>query len=176
MIFTETKLAGAYVIEPERLEDDRGFFARTFCAEAFAERGLATEFPQCSVSFNAVKGTLRGMHYQMSPHEEAKLVRCTMGAVQDVIVDLRSGSPTFRQWVAVELSAVNHQMLYIPDGFAHGFLTLMESSEIFYQISRSYDPTSARSVHYNDPAFGINWVGKVVIISKRDCNAARFEY
>jgi len=168
VIFTETKLAGAYVIEPERLSDERGFFARTFCDEAFAQRNMATSFPQCNVSFNAAKGTLRGMHYQAPPHGEAKLVRCTMGAIYDVIVDVQPTSPTFRQWVAVELSAENRRMLYIPEGLAHGFLTLRDDSEVFYQISQRYRPGAAQGVRYNDPAFGIDWPSEVVIISDRD--------
>jgi len=170
MLFTETTLAGAYVIAPERQADERGFFARTFCADAFAERGLATDFPQCNISFNAERGTLRGMHYQEPPHAEAKLVRCTMGAIHDVIVDLRPDSPTFTQWVAAELSAENRRMLYIPEGLAHGFLTLTDSSEVFYQISRRYDRASARGVRYDDPAFGIDWPGPIKVISERDRN------
>lgn len=175
MIFTETKLAGAYVIAPERQADERGFFARTFCSDAFAERGLATDFPQCNVSFNPAGGTLRGMHYQEPPHGEAKLLRCTMGVIHDVILDLRPDSPTFKQWVAAELSAENRRMLYIPEGFAHGFLTLSEATEVFYQISRRYSPSSARGVRYDDPAFGIDWPGEVVVISDRDRNYPDFE-
>ena len=175
MIFVETKLAGAYIIEPERQADERGFFARTFCSDAFAERGLATDFPQCNISFNAERGTLRGMHYQEPPHAEAKLVRCTMGAIHDVIVDLRPDSPTFKQWVAVELSAKSRWMLYIPEGFAHGFLTLTDSSEVFYQISERYRAASARGVRYDDPAFGIDWPGPVRVISEKDRNLPRLE-
>lgn len=157
MIFAETKLKGAYIIEPERLEDERGFFARTFCQEEFAAHGLRTRFVQCSISFNKKKGTLRGMHYQVAPHEEAKLVRCTMGAIYDVIIDLRPGSPTFTQWVAVELTAQNRKMLYIPEGLAHGFQTLEDDTEVFYQMSEFYHPECARGVRWDDPVFGIKW-------------------
>ncbi len=168
MIFTETKLAGAYVIEPERLEDERGFFARTFCAETFAERGLATEFPQCSISFNMVKGTLRGMHYQKPPHAEAKIVRCTMGTVQDVVVDMRRDSPTFLKWLSVELSAENRRMLYIPKGFAHGFLTLHDKTEMNYQISERQESSAATGLRYDDPSLGIDWLGPVIVLAQRD--------
>lgn len=168
MIFTETKLGGAYVIEPQRLGDDRGFFARTFCGEEFSARGLATAFVQQSVSFNARKGTLRGMHYQAAPHEEIKLVRCTMGSVLDVILDLRATSPTFRLWVAVELSAANRRTLYIPKGVAHGFVTLADESELFYQMTEPYHADLARGVRWNDPAFAIDWPVTDPILSPRD--------
>ena len=157
MIFRETKLKGAFIIEPERLEDERGLFARTFCEEEFKAHGLNSRVVQCNISFNKKKGTLRGMHYQVAPHEEAKLVRCTRGAIYDVIVDLRPDSPTFKQWVAVELTADNHRMLYIPEGFAHGFQTLEDNTEVFYQMSELYHPESARGVRWDDPVFGIEW-------------------
>ena len=140
MIFTETKLSGAFVIEPERLEDARGFFARTWCAEEFEGMGLNPGLVQCSTSFNARRGTLRGLHYQGAPHAETKLVRCTMGRIFDVIVDLRADSPTRGKWTALVLSAENRAMIYIPEGFAHGFQTLADDSEVFYQISRIYAP------------------------------------
>jgi len=168
MIFTPLSLPDAYLIEPERLEDERGFFARTFCAEEFSRRGLRPPTAQCSVSFNHRKGTLRGMHYQAPPHEETKLVRCTQGAVYDVLVDLRPGSPAFRQWVAVELSAGNRRMVYVPPGLAHGFQTLADDSEVFYQISPSYVAACQRAVRWNDPAFGIRWPLEVSVISQRD--------
>ncbi|HEX8243788.1 MAG TPA: dTDP-4-dehydrorhamnose 3,5-epimerase, partial [Longimicrobium sp.] len=157
MIFTATELAGAWIVDPERLEDERGFFARTFDAGEFARRGLRSAFPQCSVSFNARAGTLRGMHFQAEPHAEAKLVRCTAGAVYDVIVDLRPESPTRLRWIGVELSAANRRALYVPEGCAHGFQTLADASEVFYQISVPYAAESARGVRWNDPAFGITW-------------------
>lgn len=169
MIFTETTLKGAFIVEPERLEDARGFFARTWCQEEFEAHGLNPQLVQCSISFNKKVGTLRGMHYQAAPHEEAKLVRCTRGAAFDVIIDLRPESPTLKQWIAVTLTAENHKMLYVPEGFAHGFQTLEDNTEVFYQISEFYAPEFARSVRWDDPAFGIQWppVG-ARIISARD--------
>ena len=157
MIFTETKLAGAFVIEPERVEDERGFFARTWCVREFEERGLNTRLVQCNISFNKQKGTLRGMHFQIEPHAETKLVRCTMGAMYDVIVDVRPDSPTLGRWVAVELSADNRKMLYIPEGFAHGFQTLVDNTEVFYQMAEFYHPESARGLRWDDPVLGIAW-------------------
>jgi dTDP-4-dehydrorhamnose 3,5-epimerase len=157
MRFLPSMLTGAYVIEPERREDDRGFFARTWCRQAFAARGLSTAWLQCNVSFNQRTGTLRGLHFQADPHPEAKLVRCTMGAAYDVIVDLQPRSPTFRQWAAVELSASNRRMVYVPAGFAHGFQTLADDTELFYQMSDYYFPELARGVRWDDPALDITW-------------------
>ena len=157
MIFRETKLSGAYVIEPERISDERGFFARTWSQKEFSDEGLISDLLECNVSFNRKRGTLRGMHYQRAPNAQAKLVRCTMGAAYDVAIDLRPDSPTFKQWVAVQLSGENHLMFYIPEGFAHGFQTLEDDTEIFYQMSRGYAPESAQGVRWNDPAFGITW-------------------
>ena len=168
MIFTETKLKGAFTIEPERLEDDRGFFARMWCQQEFEAHGLDPRLVQCNISFNKRRGTLRGMHYQVAPHEEAKLVRCTMGTVYDVIIDLRSDSPTFKQWVAVELTADNRRMLYIPEGFAHGFQTLEDNTEVFYQMSEFYHPECARGVRWDDPSFGIVWPIVPQCISQQD--------
>ncbi len=168
MIFTETKLSGAFVIDPERFEDDRGFFARTWCVREFKTHGLNSRLVQCSVSNNKQKATLRGMHYQAAPHAETKLVRCTKGAIYDVIIDLREDSSTFRQWVAVELTAENRRMLYIPEGFAHGFQTLSDDTEVFYQISEFYHPESARGVRWDDPAFGIEWPLEATIMSEKD--------
>lgn len=168
MIFTATDLAGAFVIEPERLGDERGFFARTWCQREFEEHGLNPRLAQCSISFNARKGTLRGMHYQAAPHQEVKLVRCTMGAIYDVIVDLRPQSPTYTQHLGVVLSAENRTMLYVPEGFAHGFQTLEENSEVYYQMSEFYAPDSARGVRWNDPAFGIAWPADERTIIARD--------
>jgi len=168
MLFTETKLKGAFTIEPEFLEDERGFFARTWCQEEFAAHGINCQFVQCNVSFNKKRGTLRGMHYQVKPHEEAKLVRCTMGALYDVILDLRPDSTTFRQWIAVELTAENRLMLYIPEGLAHGFQTLEDNTEVFYQMSEFYHPECARGVRYDDRAFAIEWVLPVTIVSDKD--------
>lgn len=168
MIFRETKLQGAYVIEPELLEDGRGAFARTWSQDEFAARGLNPRVVQCNTSYNKLRGTLRGMHYQISPHEEAKLVRCTSGAIYDVIVDLREKSPTRSKWIGFELSAHNRQMLYVPEGFAHGFQTLADDTEVFYQISAYYHQESARGVRWDDPAFGIEWPLEASVISERD--------
>ena len=168
MIFVETKLQGAFVIEPEKHADERGFFARTFCNHEFEEHGLNSQVAQCNVSFNRKKGTLRGMHYQAAPWSEAKLVRCTAGSIYDVIIDLRKDSATFKQHVAVELSAANHKMLYVPEGFAHGFQTLEDHCEIFYQMSQFYSKEHSCGVRWNDPAFGIAWPEADRIIVDRD--------
>lgn len=174
MIFTPTPLAGAYVLELERREDERGFFARAFCQKEFAEHGLNPRIAQCNVSFNAKRGTLRGMHYQAPPHEEAKVVRCTQGTVWDVIVDLRRGSPTFKRWHGVELSAGSRRALYIPEGLAHGFQTLTDDAELLYLMSEFYHPEAARGVRWDDPAFGIEWPLPNPRISDRDGGFARF--
>lgn len=168
MIFTETKLKGAFIIEPERLHDKRGFFARTWCQQEFAANGLNPRLVQCNISFNPKKGTLRGMHYQVFPYEEAKLIRCVRGAIYDVIIDLRPTSPTLKQHFATVLSAENYNMIYVPGGFAHGFQTLEDNTEVFYQISEFYHPESARGVRWNEPTFGIQWPIEVKLISKRD--------
>lgn len=168
MIFKETRLKGAFIIDPEQLSDDRGFFARTWCQKEFKAHGLNPNMAQCSISFNNKKGTLRGLHYQAAPHEEAKLVRCTAGAIYDVIVDLRPESDTFKSWISLELTAENRKMLYIPEGFVHGFLTLQDNTEVFYQMSEFYMPDYARGVRWDDPAFNIQWPIDVVMISKRD--------
>jgi dTDP-4-dehydrorhamnose 3,5-epimerase len=157
MRFTELELPGAYLIELDRIEDERGFFARTFCRDEFAEHGLETEVVQANTAFNRRSGTLRGMHFQAAPHEESKLVRCTRGAVYDVIVDLRPGSPTHTRWVGVELTAENDVMLYVPKGFAHGYQTLVDETETSYLMSEHYEPSAASGVRWNDPAFGIDW-------------------
>ena len=170
MKFTPLSVVGSYLVEPEPVVDERGFFARTFCHEEFARHGLNPELMQCSVSFNRRSGTLRGMHYQKQPHEEAKLVRCTTGAIHDVVLDLRTGSPSFLKWAAVELSADNRSAIYIPEGCAHGFLTLTDASEVYYQISIGYHPESAAGVRWDDPAFGIEWPCADFIISERDSN------
>jgi dTDP-4-dehydrorhamnose 3,5-epimerase len=169
MIFRKTAIHGAWVIEPERLEDERGFFARTWDLAEFAKRGLNPQLAQCSISYNRARGTLRGLHYQAAPYEEAKLVRCTAGAIFDVAVDLRPESRSFREWFGVELSAQNRLALYVPEGCAHGFLTLDDDSEVHYQISQSHVPQAARGVRWNDPAFAITWPGEVVVINERDC-------
>jgi len=174
VIFTETKLQGAFILELDKREDDRGFFARSWCQKEFQAHHLNPRIVQCNVSFNRMKGTLRGMHYQTAPLAEAKLVRCTAGALYDVIIDLRPHSPTYKQHVSEVLSAANYKMMYVPEGFAHGFQTLEDDTEIFYQMSEFYSPEYARGVRYNDPAFGINWmIGNPVIVD-RDRNYPDF--
>lgn len=168
MIFVETELSGALVVEPERLADGRGFFARTFCREELQSRGIDFQVAQCDVSFNQTKGTVRGMHYQLAPHAEAKLVSCRKGAIYDVIIDLRPGSPTFKRWAAVELSEENRRILYIPKGFAHGFQTLVDESEVFYMMSELFYPECAGGVRWNDPLFRIRWPLPVSAISEKD--------
>ena len=156
------------MIEPEKLRDGRGFFARTFCWREFEEHGLDPGVVQCNISFNKRAGTLRGMHYQVAPYAEAKLVRCTAGAIYDVVVDLRPTSPSFKKYVAVELTAENCAMLYIPEGFAHGFQTLKDDTEVFYQMSQIHAPDCARGVRWNDPAFSIEWPAAERIMVERD--------
>ena len=168
MIFTETALQGACLIDLERAEDDRGFFARSWCANEFAQHGLETQLVQCNISFNRRKGTLRGMHFQVEPHAEAKVVRCTMGAIYDVILDLRPASPTYKGWIGVELSVENRRALYVPRGFAHGFQTLVDDTEVFYQMSEFFHPESARGVRWDDPCFQIEWPDNQPIVSPRD--------
>ena len=168
MIFTESSLRGAFTIDMVRAQDERGFFARSFDAEEFTARGLPGEMPQSSVSYNLYKGTLRGLHYQAPPHGEDKLVRCTAGAVFDVIVDLRSGSPTQRRWFGTELTADNRRAIFIPKGFAHGFITLRDDTEVLYMISVPYAPGSERGVRWDDPALAIRWPIEPVVISARD--------
>ena len=174
--FLETKLANAFIVDVQRLEDDRGFFARSWCQEEAAGYGLSPNWVQCNISFNKKKGTLRGMHYQLAPCAEAKLVRCTMGAIYDAIIDLRAESSTFRQWTAVELTAENRRMLYIPEGFAHGFLTLTDNAEVFYQMSEFYAPAHARGLRWNDPAFAIEWPLTPRVISEQDRNYPDFQF
>jgi dTDP-4-dehydrorhamnose 3,5-epimerase len=168
MKFIDLPLAGAYVIEPEPIVDERGFFARTWCSEEFRLRKLNANLAQCSISFNTRKGTLRGMHYQNQPHQEAKLVRCSLGAIYDVILDLRPSSTTYCQWLALELTSEDHKMIYVPEGFAHGFQTLADNTEVFYQISEIYRPECARGVRWNDPRFGIQWPILEMLVSQRD--------
>jgi dTDP-4-dehydrorhamnose 3,5-epimerase len=168
MIFTETKLRGAYVIEPETIADERGFFARTWSLEEFSAKRINATLVQCNTSGNKRKGTLRGMHYQSAPHEEAKLVRCTAGALFDVIVDLRPDSQTWGQWFGTELTRQNLRMLYIPEGFAHGYQTLADDTDVFYQMSAYYHQESARGVRWNDPTIAIDWPLEVSVISERD--------
>jgi dTDP-4-dehydrorhamnose 3,5-epimerase len=175
MRFRKTSVAGAVVVEPERHEDERGYFARTFCVREFREQGLDPSVEQCNLSFNARRGTLRGMHSQRRPHEEVKLVRCVRGAIHDVIVDLRRESPTYLQHFGVELSAENGLALYVPKGVFHGFITLDDASEVFYQMSTPYVADAARGYRWNDPAFGIHWPVEVAVISARDASYPDYE-
>ena len=168
MIFTPLRLDGVWQLDIERRTDFRGYFARTFCTDEFAAHGLPSAFPQCNVSFNERRGTLRGMHWQAAPHPEGKLVRCSRGAVFDVVVDLRADSPTYRAWLGVELSAENGRGLYIPPGFGHGFQALTGQAEMFYMMTQLFWPALARGVRWNDPAFGINWPVADPILSERD--------
>lgn len=170
MIFEETALQGAYVIDLERRGDERGFFARTFCAREFAAHGLATHFVQANTSLSAEAGTLRGMHFQRAPAEEVKLVRCVRGVLWDVIVDIREGSPTYLQTFGVELSAENGRQLYVPKGFAHGFLTLLPDTVASYLVDEYYTPGVEGGYLYDDPALGIDWPGPVNVISEKDAN------
>ena len=174
MIFTETKLKGAFIVDIEPAQDERGFFARTWCQREFQSHGLNPNLAQCSISFNHKRGTLRGMHYQTAPRREAKLVRCSAGAIYDVIIDLRPDSPTVHQWISVELAAKTRRMLYVPEDFAHGFQTLEDHTEVAYQISEFYDPESAGAIRWNDPFFGVRWPHADRIISARDSAYADF--
>ena len=175
MIFLDTRLPGVFEIHLEVKPDDRGFFARAWCQEEFEARGLNPRLVQCSLSFNTRKGTLRGIHYQAAPYAEAKLVRCTRGAIYDVVLDLRPESPRFKQSIAVILTAEKRNMIYVPEGCAHGFLTLEGKTEVFYQMSEFYSAESARGVRFDDPAFGMTWPEKIEVISERDRNYPNFE-
>jgi dTDP-4-dehydrorhamnose 3,5-epimerase len=171
-----TKLPGVWIVDLEKHEDERGYFARSWCRREFEEHGLNPNLVQCSLSFNHKKGTLRGMHCQIAPHGETKLVRCTRGAIFDVVVDLRPASPTYKQWAAAELTSENGRALYIPEGFAHGFQTLADDAEVFYQMSEFYHPESARGIRWNDPALKIEWPFPDPILSARDKNYNDFNF
>ncbi len=175
MIFQDTIVQGVCQIEIERKVDERGFFARTWCQQEFEKHGLNSKLVQCSLSFNTRKGTLRGMHYQAGPHAEAKLVRCTRGAIYDVVIDLRPESDTYQKWIGVELAAERQNMIYAPQGCAHGFLTLEDETEVFYQMSQAYCAEAARGVRWNDPTFQIRWPEPVQVISERDRTYMDFE-
>jgi dTDP-4-dehydrorhamnose 3,5-epimerase len=170
MKFVETKLAGAYIVEPEPREDARGFFARTFCAREFGEKGLASGFVQCSVSMTRERGTMRGLHFQVAPAVEAKLVRCTKGSLHDVIIDLRPDSKTYLHHIGVELTGQNRRALYVPEMFAHGFQTLEGDTEVFYQISQFFVPDLARGLRFDDPRLGIHWPLPITTMSEKDRN------
>jgi len=169
MIFEETKLKGAYIIQPERISDTRGYFARAWCSKEFETHGLNTSPVQSNISFNIKEGTVRGMHFQISPYAETKLVRCTRGAIWDVIIDIRPDSTTYTQWIGVELTMDNHTMLYVPEGFAHGYQTLTDNSEVFYQVSQFHAPEFERGIRWDDPSFDIKWpLSGERIISEKD--------
>ena len=168
MKFTSTELAGATIIELDLLKDHRGFFARCFCEKEFQEVGLESRYVQCNTSWNEKKGILRGMHYQVEPYAEVKLVRCTRGSIYDVIIDLRENSPTRGKWIGIELSAENRKMLYVPTGFAHGYQTLEPDTEVFYMVSEFYTPGSEKGIRWNDPAFQIDWPLSNPILSEKD--------
>jgi dTDP-4-dehydrorhamnose 3,5-epimerase len=168
VIFRETKLKGAYVIEVQKIGDARGFFGRSWCRREFGEHGLTAEMMQSNIGFSTQKGTLRGLHYQEQPFAEAKLVRCTRGAAYDVIVDLRPDSPTCRQWFGTELTQDNYQMMYVPEGFAHGYLTLEDNTEMTYSVTQFYSPEAERGIRYDDPAFDIIWPMDIRVISDKD--------
>ena len=175
MIFRQTKLKGAYLIEIEKIEDERGFFARSWCQKEFDTRGINLKLVQCNISYNILKGTLRGMHFQIPPFSEGKLVRCTRGSIFDVIIDLRPESNTYTDWYGTELSSDNYHILYVPEGFAHGFITLEDHTELFYQMSEFYRSEAAQGVRWNDPAFKIEWPLPVKFINERDANYPDFE-
>lgn len=175
MFFNETKLPGVFEISIEPEFDTRGFFARSWCQKEFEAHGLNAKSVQCSISFNTKKGTLRGMHYQDAPFAESKIVRCTQGAIYDVIIDLRPGSTSFKNWIGVVLSSAQRNMIYIPEGCAHGFLTLEDDTELFYQMSEFYHPELSRGVRWNDPAFHVVWPSDVEVISERDASYPDFE-
>ena len=168
MIFRETTLKGAFVIEMEKFADERGFFARAWCQREVEANGLISRVTQTNISFNKKRGTLRGMHYQVAPYEQVKLVRCTAGAIYDVIIDMRLDSPTYRKWTGVELTAENYRMLYVPEHFAHGFQTLEDTTEVTYQVSQFHSPESERGVRYDDPVFQVEWPLPVAVISEKD--------
>ncbi len=170
MIFTESRLPGAWIIDANAIGDDRGLFAVVWVGEEFSRRGLDANLAQCNLAWNRERGTLRGMHFQLAPHEQVKIVRCTRGALIDVIVDLRPSSPTYQQWDSVELTADNRRMIYVPAGFAHGYLTLQDGTEAYYHASTPYAPRHESGVRWDDPAFGIQWPVAPVVISDKDTN------
>jgi dTDP-4-dehydrorhamnose 3,5-epimerase len=175
MKFTETKLKGAYIVEIEKLTDERGFFARSWCRKEFEALGLTARVVQANVSYNLKKGTLRGMHYQIAPYQECKLIRCTRGAIYDVIIDLRPDSPTYKQWTGLELTADNYTLFFVPEDFGHGFQTLTDDTEITYQVTQFYTPGSEKGIRFDDPTFNIQWPLEVTTISDKDRTWPDFE-
>ena len=176
MIFSETKLSGAYIIDVEKIEDERGFFARTFDKDEFSKLGLESEFVQSSISVNNKKGTIRGMHYQIKPYEESKIVRCIKGRIFDVIIDLRTDSKTFKEWFSIELSGDNYKILYVPKGFAHGFQTLEDNTEVLYHMFQNFSPKHSAGFRWDDPTIDIKWPLKMTVISEKDRNLTDFNY
>lgn len=176
MLFIETEIKGAYILEIEKREDERGFFARSWCRNEFEANGLNPQMVQANISYNRKKGTLRGMHYQQSPYEETKLVRCTKGAIYDVIIDLRPSSPTYARAIGIELTADNYKMLYVPENFAHGFQTMADNCEVVYQVSQFYAPGAENGIRWNDPAFDIHWPLEVRVISEKDRNWPNYSF
>jgi dTDP-4-dehydrorhamnose 3,5-epimerase len=176
MKFTETKLQGSYVIEVEKIEDDRGFFGRWWCEDEFKKYNLNTNIVQANVSRSNKKGTLRGLHFQKSPHQETKLLRCTKGAVYNVIIDLRPESPTFKKWFGVKLTEDNHKMIYVPENFANGFLTLEDNSEVYYLVTEFYNKEAESGIRWNDPAFNIKWPRAITEITEKDNGCANFNF
>jgi dTDP-4-dehydrorhamnose 3,5-epimerase len=174
MIFTETKLKGAFIIEIKQLSDDRGFFGRSWCKREMSEHGLNSEIVQANTSFSKLKGTIRGFHFQKYPDEETKLIRCTKGAIYDVIIDLRTDSPTFMQWFGIELSEDNYKMVYVPENFAHAFLTLTDNAEVYYLVTNYFTPHAEGGIRYNDPAFNIPWPVPVMVVSDKDKSHPNF--
>jgi dTDP-4-dehydrorhamnose 3,5-epimerase len=168
MIFTELELKGAFLVEVKKIEDERGFFGRAWCANEFKQHGLNPAFVQLNTSFSHKKGTIRGMHYQVDPYQEVKFIRCTRGRIYDVIIDLRPDSPTFMKWVGNELSADNYRMVYVPENFAHGFVTMEDHSEVYYPVSQFYTPGAERGLRWNDPAFKIKWPVEISVVSDKD--------
>jgi dTDP-4-dehydrorhamnose 3,5-epimerase len=174
MIFTELELKGAFLVEVKKMEDERGFFGRAWCQNEFTDHGLNPNFVQLNTSFSRKKGTIRGMHYQVDPYQEVKFIRCTRGRIWDVIIDLRPESPTFMKWTGNELTADNYRMVYVPENFAHGFITLEDNSEVYYPVSQVYTPGAERGLRYNDPLFKIKWPIDVTMVSDKDKNHEDF--
>jgi dTDP-4-dehydrorhamnose 3,5-epimerase len=175
MVFEETKLKDAFIIDIERIGDERGFFARAYCEKEFDKQGIPTGIVQANISYNKFKHTLRGLHYQAAPFGEAKLVRCTKGSIFDVIIDMRENSETFKQWISVELNENSHRMLYVPEGFAHGFMTLEDHTEVTYHVSEFYTPAAEKGIRWNDPEFQLKWPENIEVISEKDKNWPDFK-
>jgi dTDP-4-dehydrorhamnose 3,5-epimerase len=174
MIFKELELKGAYLVEVKKIEDERGFFGRAWCENEFLDHHLNPNFVQLNTSFSKIKGTIRGLHYQVDPYQEVKFIRCTRGSIWDVIIDLRPTSPTFMKWIGNELSADNYKMVYVPENFAHGFISLENNTEVYYPVTQFYVPGAERGLRWNDPAFKIQWPIEVSMVSEKDSNHADF--